>query len=157
MPTLKDTRVAFIEQVQRYLSHAGEQRRFTEVLDYFIDWSQKRPLLLTHRETDDDLDTVRFTRLSDGMGLWAASPRRADGAKFEVLPRPRKKLNIDVREDALTVLRSISREPLTDESPLQVSFAALKGNGGRELLAGLMDRILQAAPVPPPARSVGVV
>ena len=146
MPTLKETRVAFIEQLQRYLPYADEQRRFTETLDHFIEWSRQRPTLLAHVEHDRNPCVVSFTRVADGSVLWAASPRRDSGARFEVLPRPRRGLDDERRQDALAVMRSVSREPITDESPLFVTFAALKGASGREQMIALLERILQDPP-----------
>ena len=145
-PTLKESRVAFIEQLERYLPFAGEQKRFVETLDYFIEWSRQQPTLLAHFDHDADPCVVSFTRVADGTVLWSASPRRGDGAKFEVVPRQRRTLTADRREDALASMRAISRQPITDESPFQVTFAALKGAGGREQMVALMERILQDPP-----------
>jgi hypothetical protein len=93
---------------------------------------------------------VSFTRVADGSVLWSASPRRDGGARFEVLPRPRRSLATERRQDALAVMRAVSREPITDESPFYVTFAALKGATGRDQMTALLERILQD---PPAART----
>jgi hypothetical protein len=139
--TLQEHRTAFLEQVNRYLPHHEECKRFAQVLDHFIAWSRARgdvaPLEIEYNE-----HAVSFVRTSDRAVLWTASPIRSDGARFEVLPRMRRALNEEQLRDAKEVFTSLNFEQADDDSILRVRFAALKAPATRERVTQLMERLL---------------
>jgi len=146
MPTvattsLQEHRTAFLEQINRYVPHLEERKRFGQVLDHFIAWSKARtdvaPLEAEYNE-----HAVSFVRTSDRAVLWTASPVRVDGARFEVLPRMRRTLSEEQALDAKEVFDSLSVEQNEDESMLRVRFSALKGPATRDRVTALLERLL---------------
>lgn len=141
--SLKAHRTAFLTQLGRFIPHAEERKRFGEVLDHFIRWSEKRsdvaPL-----EADYNAQVVSFVRTSDQAVVWTASPIRLDGARFEVMPRLRRSLTTEQMQDALDVFHSLSAEPPADQSMLRVRFGALKGPASRDRVTALLERLLVA-------------
>lgn len=141
--SLQEHRTAFLEQVNRYVPHLEERKRFGQVLDHFITWSRGRtdvaPL-----ESDYNEHAVSFVRTSDRAVLWTASPVRVDGARFEVLPRMRRALSEEQMQDAREVFDSISVEQNDDQSMLRVRFSALKGPVSRDRVTALLERLLTA-------------
>jgi hypothetical protein len=139
--TLQEHRTAFLEQVNRYLPHHEECKRFAQVLDHFIAWSRTRGDVAPV-EIDYNEHAVSFMRTSDRAVLWTASPIRGDGARFEVLPRMRRALNEEQLKDAREVFTSLNIELAEDDSILRVRFAALKAPATRERVTALLERLL---------------
>jgi len=138
--TLQEHRTAFLDQVNRYVTHHEECKRFAQVLDYFIAWSHARGDVVP-LEADYNEHAVSFMRTSDRAVLWTASPIRGDGARFEVLPRMRRALSEEQLRDAKEVFTSLNIEA-SEDSILRVRFAALKAPATRERVTALMERLL---------------
>ncbi len=139
--SLHEHRTAFLEQVNRYLPHQEECKRFAQVLDHFIAGSRARADVVP-LEVDYNEHAVSFIRTSDRAVLWTASPIRGDGARFEVLPRMRRALSEEQLRDAREVFSSLNIELAADDALLRVRFAALKAPATRERVTALMDRLL---------------
>ena len=136
----------FVDEVRRFYPHAGEVQRFSDALADFINWSLARPQLLRRHDTNTDLKVVSFARRSDDAILWAATPRRGDVARFDILPRALNKLDPALRLEAVELIRSISSETIEDDAPLRIRFLALKNAESRRKVLELLGRILDGAP-----------
>lgn len=142
LPNLLQYRESFITQVKRYVSNADERRRFTEILDHFIDWSFKRSAEIDHFDGNYDQHVVSFKHRATGVVFWSAYPRRGDGAKLEILPGGHGSLSVDRLQDALSVIGAISKEPVSDATTLRIPFSALKSELRREYVTALLERML---------------
>ena len=83
--TLPIARDQFVAAIARD-THAVEQPRLVAVLDALIAWSNKHPTLLKFREEEDTPGTIAFERVGSKMIVWAASPRRQDVPRLELVP-----------------------------------------------------------------------
>ncbi|MEP7343741.1 MAG: hypothetical protein ABI877_00680 [Gemmatimonadaceae bacterium] len=152
LSNLPQYRSAFIAQVSREVPHPDEQQRFIQVLDHFVQWSVLRPGKLGLSEASNRKHIVSFERLADGAVFWTAYPRDR-GARLEILPRARPSLSAARLEDAIAVLSSVTVEPISEETPLSISFAALKNADARDRVTQLLDRILSDPCAPAPRKT----
>lgn len=146
VPTLQQHRTAFIAQVAREVPHVDEQKRFTQALDHFINWSVQRASKLALYSGAARPYIVSFERIADGAILWSVYPRD-HGARFEILPRGRSGLTAERMADVLNVISSVTVETVGDEDALRIPFAALKNPASRDRVTELLERIL-ADPCP---------
>lgn len=130
---LTRSREAFLREVRRRVPGALREVQFDGVLDALIDWSAVPSRRLEAREPGDQ-HTVSFSTLETGTVLWAAYPRREDGAKVVVLPRSFRTLSTAGKRGLLTQLAEASPTvKITGTGLLQVplhllaSDRALKG------------------------------
>lgn len=139
--TLPTARTEFINAMNRD-TVPTEQPRFTAVLDAVIAWSVARPGLLRFRADETHPGVVSFERVDSKVVFWAATPRRRDVPKLDLLPRAARNLTPEKRADAMEALNAHSREPLTPEDPLRIGFGALKNTNARAAVLELMDQLL---------------
>jgi len=123
--TLPDARDQFVKAIARD-THAVEQPRLVAVLDALIAWSNKHPTLLKFREEEDTPGTIAFERVGSKMIVWAASPRRQDVPRLELVPKALKTISAENREKLVTMLNAHMREPLLPDEKLRIGFSALK-------------------------------
>lgn len=141
LANMQQYRSAFITQLNREVQHADEQQRFVQVLDHFIQWSALRPGKLGLADVTGRQHVVSFNRVADGAVFWTAYARDR-GAKLEILPRARTSLSAERLQDILAVIGSVTVEPVSEETPLRIPFAALKNADARARVTDLLQRIL---------------
>ncbi|HYW50017.1 MAG TPA: hypothetical protein VE861_05390 [Gemmatimonadaceae bacterium] len=123
--TLPAARDQFVKAIARD-THAVEQPRLVAVLDAMIAWSNKHPTLLKFREEEDTPGTIAFERVGTKMVVWAASPRRQDVPRLELVPKAAKAISPEHREKLVNTLNAHMREPLQPDEKLRIAFSALK-------------------------------
>lgn len=123
--TLPTARDQFVKAIARD-THTVEQPRMVAVLDALIDWSVKHPTLLQFREEEDTPGTIAFERAGTRMIVWAASPRRQDVPRLELVPKALKSLPAEQRASLMDTLNAHMRTPLLPDEKLRIGFSALK-------------------------------
>lgn len=141
MSTAAEHRVSFLKKVGSYVRQ-DEVNRFAVALDDFVAWSDATAGKVVFSGRDYDQKTVSFEDVASGRVFWTAYPRVESGAKLEILPGGAHCLSQEVRAHALDILRSISREPVGDDTTLRVPFTALKGAAARHKVKDLMNTLL---------------
>jgi hypothetical protein len=141
MPTLENSRQDFLSEVSSYV-HSDEHARFARALDDFIAWSETRPEAVAFADHEYDQNVVSFRETANNYVLWSAYPKIDGGAKFEILPGAADALDPTVRENALSILRSLTREPLSDATTLRLPFAALKKQRSRDRVKELLVHLI---------------
>ena len=141
MTTIAENRISFLKQVGSSV-RSDEVARFAAALDDFVAWSDATSGSVFFSERDYDQKTVSFEERTSRRVFWTAYPRRESGAKFEILPGGADCLSPEARGKALDILKSISREPIHDNSKLRVPFTALKGAGSRDKVKLLLTTLL---------------
>ena len=85
---------------------------------------------------------VSFEHVGSNVVFWAASPRRCDVPKLELLPRAARVLSAAERATATDTLNAHSRGTLSADDPLRIGFGALKNLAARAAVLALMDQLL---------------
>jgi hypothetical protein len=94
-------RAAFLDEVRRRVSPRYRQVAFDEIIDALIEWSLVPSRRLDFRAPGKQ-HTVSFGVDKTGDVLWAAYPRRDDGAKVVILPRRFRLLPAGVQSDLIS-------------------------------------------------------
>ena len=118
------TRDAFLAEVERRVGAASRLVAFERTIDRLIGWSQRRSSLVVRPAGDQN--TVSYALQGDGTVLWAAYPRKGDGAKVVVLPRRFRRLPQPSQDRLLTQLNAVDpRIQIPARGTLQVPMASL--------------------------------
>lgn len=142
--TLPTARDQFVKAIARD-THAVEQPRLIAVLDALIAWSNKHPTLLKFREEEDTPGTIAFERVGSKMVVWAASPRRQDVPRLELVPKAAKAISAEEREKLLMMLNAHMREPLLPDDKLRIAFSALKNAAALAAVQTAVEQLITTA------------
>lgn len=138
---LESSRRDFLATVRDWAPPAVRNVDFAAILDELIRWSRERSTELEARRPGKQR-TVSFGLRQTQVVLWAAYPRRSDGAKVVVLPRLFPRLAIDSRGQLLRLLAAaIPSLEIDGTGLLQVPMQRLTR---AEASAGFL-RLLEAA------------
>lgn len=141
---LSTARQDFIAAIKRD-TVATECPRFLAVLDAMIEWSLARPTLVKFNPEASQGGMVTFSRVgtkTKKVDMWSASPRKRDMPRLELLPRAARFLAEEDRASVVATLNAHSRDDLTMEEPLRITFGALKNKDARAAVLECMDRLL---------------
>lgn len=142
--TLPTARDQFVKAIARD-THAVEQPRLVAVLDALIAWSNKHPTLLRFREEEDTPGTIAFERVGSKMIVWAASPRRQDVPRLELVPKASKIISPENREKLINTLNAHMREPLLPDEKLRIGFSALKNASALAAIQTAVEQVIATA------------
>ena len=142
--TLPTARDQFVKAIVRD-THAVEQPRLVAVLDALIAWSNKHPTLLKFREEEDTPGTIAFERVGTKMIVWAASPRRQDVPRLELVPKALKTISAENREKLFSTLNAHMREQLLPDEKLRIGFSALKNASALAAIQTAVEQVIATA------------
>ncbi|MDE3053368.1 MAG: hypothetical protein KGL38_14445 [Gemmatimonadota bacterium] len=140
---LAAARQDFIKALQRDTTPT-ECPRFLAVLDSFIEWSLAHPTQLGFAAAESHDGTITFSRVGSNAVMWTVSPRKRDMPRLTLLPRSSRQLSPEARAEVVATLNAHTREALTMEDPLRITFGALKNKTARAAVLECMDRLLVA-------------
>lgn len=140
MSTIAEHRATFVSKMKRDVK-GDDRERFEAVLDDFVQWSSQQSSL-EFFEKDAAKGVISFRRSGSGPVFWAAYPRLAGGAQFEILPRAVNALPPEVRAMALEVLQPICSEPLDEANTFRVPFQAMKAPATRKRVKEVLAKLL---------------
>ncbi len=141
---LTAARQDFIAAIKRDTAPT-ECPRFLAVLDSFIEWSLARPTHVKFDAEESHDGTIVFSRVgskSKKVVMWAASPRKRDMPRLELLPRAARFLPEDDRAAVVATFNAHARDEMSIEEPLRINFGALKNKTARAAVLECMDRLL---------------
>ncbi|MDE3129120.1 MAG: hypothetical protein KGL38_14010 [Gemmatimonadota bacterium] len=118
--------------------------RFLAVLDSIIEWSLAHPTEVRFDPAESRNGTISFTRAGSKAVMWTVSLRKRDVPRLTLLPRSSRLLSEERRADVVATLNAYTRDELTMENPLRITFGALKNKTARTAVLECMDRLLLA-------------
>lgn len=142
MLTLDDRIARFVEALKERVPLESERDRFKQVLSHLVEWSTAHPDLFALNQNEHDQSVVSFRHAASGRVAWSAYPKRHSGAKLEIFSRARDAFSPGTWEAALETVKSLSKEPLDDDSTLRIPFTALKNTKTRDKAKELIRELI---------------
>lgn len=141
MNTLESAKQAFLSEVALRTPEAYRAVAFASILDDLLTWTAGRANLIPRRPKDQH--TVSCGLRAYDTVLWAAYPRRRDGAKVVVLPKLFRRLPADQQMDLLARLHAIApRVSIAANGLLQLPMHVLATERTMQLFMDLLDTAL---------------
>ena len=143
MRTLTTAREAFAGSLALVVPQAAERDRLLNVVKELVAWSARQGNKLSFYDEPTKQGAVSFSLAAGTNAFWSVyCVKRDKSAKLELMQRSARTLSGDLRQRAVDTLNGLSRDQIDADSVLKIDLMALKGEGARKQLFGLMDELL---------------